>query len=206
MTKTTITTIAVSILALIVAVVVLIGHGSPAVKVGAVPQGSLIDQDIRIMPYGYEEGIAGNANRAEYAIQLNLGSRSNQAYWLNNTGQAVLVGDFQGYLTGTASSTLAAFVGTSTKSTVTDSSAPIYGSILDTVLIATSTPAANIVLNSDVKGGTNGTGWVYVANNQYVVFALENPYNQACTGSVCETATSSNRGYNVNATALVHAF
>jgi len=136
-------------------------------------------------------------------VKLVLGDGQNQVAWKNTTGQVVLASGVQGFISpsaktspAVASSTLAFFVGTSTTSTITDSAAPVFGSLIDTYLIATST-TNTLAIDSFGDKGTNGQQVITVLPNQYVIAVLENPYNQACTGATCETATSTNRGYNL---------
>lgn len=130
----------------------------------------------------------------EQNVALTLGARQNQVAWLNNTGQTVFFDLSRVYPSGIASTTLQVSVGTSTTATVTDSSNPFFASFIDRYLLATSTQPA---INNFKDGGTNGRTVIPVAPNQYFLMVLENPYNQACTGSTCETATSTNRGYNL---------
>lgn len=138
---------------------------------------------------------------------LVMGTGQNQASWQNNTGKTVFISsvDATAFMTtgasttvSSASTTLALSAGTSTRSTVTDSATPVFGSLFDKVLISTGTPylAHDGIVNSAFSG-SNEQGMVAVANGQWVIFALENPYRQDCAGTVCESATSTNRGYNL---------
>lgn len=155
---------------------------------------------------GIAEGspVAVNHNR----VKLTLGARQNQASWLNTTGTTVIVSNVAGILTSSkvgispvASSTLVYSVATSTTPTVVDSqTAPAFAGILDSYLIATST-TNNITIDADKELGTNGQGTVSLLNGQYLIVTLENPYLTAgtCTGTpLCENATSTNRGYNID--------
>jgi hypothetical protein len=210
MTKTSITTIALSILALIVAVVGFTRHSETLV--GSAIQGSLIDQDVRVMPFGEALGNAGTSVRGVQAISLSIGTGANQASWLNTTGQTVYFGDYVGALvaangstTALASTTLSFSVSTSTKSAITDVAAPfVSGSLLNDVLIATGTTPSSITLNSDTLGGTGAAGWLAVPNNTYAIAVLEQPYQ--AVGSAYGNATSTNRGYNISGTAEVYSF
>lgn len=176
---------------------------SAPTKVGA---GDIVQQYPSFWVNGINIGV-----RFQNIVGLNLTDKKNQAVWLNNTGRTVMVGNFKGILVPNgkgspilASSTLILDVATSTTATVTDKAAPIaYSTLIDTYSIATST-TNNIVINSTGNKGTNGQGTIAVAPNQYLIEVLENPYNQACTGVTCETATSTNRGYNISASAEVN--
>lgn len=70
--------------------------------------------------------------------------------------------------------------------------------LIDNARIATSS-APNYLWNSDVGGGTNATGTIAVPDgSSVVIFLQQGDYEPGCTGSVCEPATSTNRGFNLN--------
>lgn len=175
---------------------------SSPTKVGA---GDIVQQ----YPSYWTNGI-NIGSRFVTAVPLNLKDKQNQVAWLNNTGQVVMASNFKAIIVPsgkgakTASSTYIMDVATSTTATITNSAAPIaYPTLIDTYSLATST-TNNIVINSGKNGGTNGQSTIAIAPNQYLILVLENPYNQACTGSVCETATSTNRGFNLSASAEIN--
>ena len=198
MTKTTITAIALSILAFIVAVVSL--FGSHSTNVGALtPAGS----PVNITPDVYANGLWTGA-RFEQDIGLTMNDRVNQASWKNTTGNTVYVSDAIFHLIPNAknvtlaSSSFNFFIGTSTTATVADQSilTNING-LIDTYVIATSSNATSTVASSNVKGGTNGKGVIGVAPGQYIVAALESVSASCTGGNGCESATSTNRGFNI---------
>lgn len=165
--------------------------------------GDQVQNDVFYFTNGAAFGSNGRT-LLNYA-HLDIGKGQNQVSWLNNTGKPVKIPIAETFVTTSpgssataiASSTLALYAGTSTTATIANSANPIYGSIIDGTLIATSTPqnSFNGIVNSAFSG-TREQGVVRVPNGQYVIFTVENPYNQACTGVTCESATSSNRGMN----------
>lgn len=169
------------------------------------PKPSVKGSDI-VEPYpSYWSNGINIGSRYLTHVTLKMGDGQNQAFWKNTTGQNVYVSGFISQLvssakttTPIASSTEALFGATSTASTITDSATPFsYSGFIDTALIATST-AQYVIITADNKG-TNGHSTVLLKPNDYLLLALENPYIQSCTGATCETATSTNRGYNINA-------
>lgn len=206
MSKKTITIVA--ILAIIIVVVGLVAFHKTAQTAGAPIQGSLIDQDTRVMPYGYAYGYAGNAYRGVGSFDITLGNGQNQGSWPNNTGQVVYVPEsIVAYTSpnakGTASSTLFLTVGTSTAPTIADATKnALYGSLIDTFSIATSTnvnATSSAVISNEGNAGTNGLHVIAVYPGQYVIAVLESPCPLATTGAGqgCELATSTARGYNL---------
>lgn len=177
---------------------------------GATKLGSQIQPE----PFWFGNGLQlGSDGSFENRIPLYMGTGQNQVAWCNNTGKTVIVSGYRGILispsvvanplgvtpasfgTPIASTTLVMFVGTSTKTTVTDALIePVYGSLIDTALIATGT-TNNTVINSTKNSGTNGVASIPVLNGICVIEVLENPYTWQ--QGVSETATSTARGYNI---------
>ena len=126
-----------------------------------------------------------------------------QAFWKNDTGRTVYVDladiAFLATSTGatpTASSTMVFSVATSTGTTLNEYSKP-YGSLIDAVSISTSSVPLGGTINNMV-GGTNGKGEIAVTAGQSVVFLIRSAYGAGCVSASnnCETATSTNRGFN----------
>lgn len=171
--------------------------------------GSTVSSDIPWFTNGYK---VGNSNALYTATSLSLPVGVNQASWLNNTGQIVVVDNSHVDLLGTASTTMKLYVGTSTKSTVTDSfalgTAPMWSQTIDGYSIATSTSglsATQAFTVADNYGShkTNYSSFMEVLPNQYLIAVLSSncsTYSQACG----ETATSSNRGYTLAIPILYH--
>lgn len=138
-------------------------------------------------------------------VRMQMGVGTNQISWLNNTGNTVFIPSSLAKVStnGTASTTYAITMGTSTAATVTDAqTAPVYGSMIDGALIATSTVFTTVsnIQNSTLVG-TKEQGYIRVPAGQHVIAVMENPYKVpgTCTGATCENATSTNRGFsNVN--------
>lgn len=123
-------------------------------------------------------------------------SGSNQAAWYNNLGKTVFVTPDNvmiGFPSGTATSTLVLYVGTSTSSTFTDYARPSVATLLvDGALVATSTSAGTTGIYK--MGTTSVAANVFaVPAGGYLVFDVQERFACKSDGS-CNTATSSNRG------------
>lgn len=154
--------------------------------------------------FWFNNGIQQGQNGigVNYGPTVIIGPGQNQGAWKNNTGKTVYVStNDTNIITTNASSTIVAstsmylWVGTSTTATVADNSAPIYGSVLDRVLLATSSPVGTVhdgILNSAFSG-SNEQGTVAVPNGAYLITVMES-VNGLPVG---EAATSTNRGFNL---------
>lgn len=125
-----------------------------------------------------------------------IGARSNQASFRNTTGRTIYVDLAEMVTTGTASSTYQFFVATSTTATRSDNFTDPFSTLIDAFTLATSTTVRAV--NSIKDAGTNGRSVIPVTDGQYVLLTFQQTYNNTCNGSLCETATSTNRGFNVN--------
>lgn len=150
--------------------------------------------------YGAPEMVDGVSLGKEDIIKntkkLSLLAGDNNLGWKNNTGRTVYVSATVVSNTGVASSTMTIDVATSTSQNITDYSDP-FSEVIDSFSLATSSPAGTIA-NSFVDGGTNGTGYVQVADQEWVSLLLSATAGTGCDGSACETATSTNRGFNLD--------
>lgn len=122
-----------------------------------------------------------------------IGPAQNQASWYNNLGRAVVVEYSEIYFAGTASSSLRASMGTTSAATISNNFAAPFASSVDNALVATGT--VNLVINSDFSSSGNGKGSMVVLPGQYFYWFFRQDDGRACTGSVCEAATSTNRGF-----------
>lgn len=132
-----------------------------------------------------------------------IGTADNNDGWQNLTGKTVYVDRVDVEIVdGAASSTMVFDVATSSSENLSDTSDP-YSEFIDSQAISTSTPAGR-VLNTIADSGTNGTGVVQVDDQEYVSlrFLQGNTSGTtalgSCSSGVCETATSTNRGFNVD--------
>lgn len=139
-------------------------------------------------------GIGGEAH---YSKRLIIPAGENQVAWRNTTGRDFYLDTPNvgiGYTSGTASSSLLAYVSIETTATVDDFAAPDGTLVLQGSAIATST-AADVWRHATTS--TDGTGYIVPAGS-YLVFNVQSLntvlYSIACTGATCETATSTNRG------------
>lgn len=193
-------------IALVVGITVHFVHSSqPSAVAGSVnPSGGDIIQSVNTFVPGI---VIGAKFETWYAVNMPLGT--NQASWCNTTGQVAYAEDARFSLASTtpngnvvASTTLALSVGTSTKSTITDTQV-VYGGLINQALIATSTAAFDAKSQVFVEGnGINGAGGVAsstiaVSPSECVVASLENPY--VTVGNINGySATSTGRGYVLN--------
>jgi len=202
--KTTIASIALSVIAVVIAVVTLAGSFHSSGKVGAVYQPA--GGTVQFTPDTYAGGlnIGGKyINWVSFVIPIG----ANQASWCNNTGHVVYGSGARFALASTtangsvsAANSLVLSVGTSTKSTVTDSTA-LYGGLINQAFIATSSNAfdrnSQVIIGGNAGGGTisgvTASSTIAIAPAECVVAALENPYS-ASAGY----ATTSTRGYVLN--------
>lgn len=145
-------------------------------------------------------GVAIGSREINFAVSGTLGSGVNQGGYTNKTGRRVVVEYAEARTTGTASTSYNFYVGTSTSlsNTTIDFAAggTMFSELIDAKQVATSTP--NIVVNSIKDSGTNGRGALEIDPGESVLFSFRQTNVQACTGATCETATSTNRGFNVN--------
>lgn len=181
MTKTSITTIAVSILALIVAAVGFVSHSTAPVKVGAVPGINPTGGNTYYQVDSYTGGLTIGSRYEQY-ISLSIGAGQNYASWTNNTGQAVFASGFRGTLvnaTSTASTTspstpyppyvnntLMTSVSTSSSAVLTISSTTIpgYGALVDRWRLAAGTsPDWYYPISNTNTNGTFATSTVIVS-------------------------------------------
>lgn len=149
----------------------------------------------------------GKNSSAVFTASGTLAPGQNIDYWTNKTGRTVLFDYADVVQTGTgyASSTMRISVfATSTVSGINPYVAPkvstssLSNFLIDNVRMGTSSPS-NYVWNADVNGGTNATGTIAVPDgSSLVLFLQQGDYQANCTGSICEPATSTNRGFNLN--------
>lgn len=128
-----------------------------------------------------------------------IGSGVNQASFQNKTGRVMCADLAVVRTTGTASSSYRITVGTSTSATVSDFAA-LTGdnrSIID-FSFATSTTATS---SNSVHGVGAVAGVVCVNADEYYNIALRagtsTTASAGCNGATCESATSTNRGFDI---------
>jgi len=178
---------------------------SPSLRGSAVKLGAQVQQESFWFVNGEQQGP--NGELLNWTPTFTMGIGSNQAAWQNTTGSTVYVSSVQSNClmtvgasttVTTASTSMYLWMGTSTTATVTNppvGTQPLLGSVFDKVLIATSSAVGVIhdgITNSALSG-SNEQGMVPVANGQYLL-AVMMPVNAAPIG---ETATSTNRGFNL---------
>lgn len=187
-----------AVVALVVSVLTLaffnVSHSAPAAQssdtLGQIA-GTVVNTPT-IFVAGHSDG--GNFVTVSADGEIPVGQ--NQAAWRNTTGRTVYVnaGDVRlGYASGTATSSYAFFVGTSTSASYTDFARPSVTTLLiDGALIATSTAATGGPITR--VGTTTSAGVdVSVPAGSYVVFDVQERY--FCkANAACEIATSTNRG------------
>lgn len=202
------TLIVSAILSVIIAVVVLVvglnfvGNSTPVIsqRVGQVGA----DGGTYNSPVSFVAGISLDSNNELVVSKSSvMGPGVNQAFYQNKTGRIVYVDYIDAYPVSTtnnfgavttASSSMRVSVGTSTTASIANNFAAPFATLIDNALIATGTP---MVVNSDKDVGTNGRGTIPVLPGQYIYILMRQDSGNTCTGSICETATSTNRGFNL---------
>lgn len=197
------------IVALVVALAVGLGfaaHSSPTSVSDSSVGSQAASGGTYTNPVQFTKGLSLDvSNEIILAKRGTIAAGQNQGAWLNDTGRIVYV-DYAELSTvstvspltnsATASTSMRVSIGTSTAaSNLAINFTQPYASLVDNALIATGTP--NISINSDKDVGTNGRGTVPVLPGKYVYFLLRQDSTANCTGSVCENATSTNRGFNL---------
>lgn len=151
-------------------------------------------------PAGFKKGIAYGSRSVHFTAEGDLLAGVNQVAWRNTTGRKVVVDKAEMRTTGTASSSYLFYVGTSTAASNTsfDFGTAMFSELIDAPSLATSSPIKVFTSMSDTDQGTNGRGAIEVEDGEYVLFMFrKQDLINSCSGSVCEAATSTNRGFNV---------
>jgi hypothetical protein len=205
------------IVTVIVAAVVAFGVASLAVSATTGKSLGASASQVQSVLWQFTNGISldpGNSSaggNGDYVFTKGgtIPAGANQAVWINKTGRTVYVDYADVITTGIASSSMrvsavaTSSVSTSTLATTASSmwlTAPIAnpagGLLIDNVQIGTSSPK-NTIINTDVGPGTNASGTIPVADGSGIIFSLRQNNPNNCTGSACEQATSTNRGFNL---------
>lgn len=178
---------------------------SPSLRSSAVKLGAQVQQEAFWFVNGLQLGSSGFTVNWSPAVSMTTGK--NQVAWQNTTGKTIYTSSVEANCimtlgasstVTTASTSMYLWIGTSTTATVGDpaiGTQPLLGSILDKVLIATSSAVGAIhdgITNSTLSG-SNEQGDVAVTNGQYILAAMES-VNASPIG---ETATSTARGFNL---------
>lgn len=165
---------------------------------------------VRIDTDQFVNGLSiGSPATFENWVRGTIPAGSNQASWRNNVGGAeVIVDRVILRTTGTASSTFRLISGTSTAATIADFTAPAFTNTAFIVFPFATSSTATTTNNFEGSGADQaaygGIGAVSVADGGFVNFALlqglSGTPSPGClsVGSVCESATSTNRGFNVD--------
>ena len=183
----------VSWVALVVGLVALIIVGIAALSSGSQPAqlGGAYGVNIANPTF-----VAG-ADFGNYPVNYNwaagkIGPKTNQAYWKNTSGATAYISSFLMATDGTASSsyTFYAYASTSPVSNLYNFTAPTGNGTINLITpftIATSSAATTTPLANQIR----------VPANSYVNLLFQATNGTGCNGTTCETATSSNRGFNV---------
>lgn len=164
--------------------------------------------DIESNPPWFTNGFGFGTNKALYLSgTLALVSGQNQMAWQNNTGSTVTVDVSRFDLNGTASSTFAVWVGTSTTATVTNqfntNTAPMWSQLISASnTIATGTIGTYPTqLDNFVNHKSGYPAEIQVLNGQYLLLVA----SSFCTADgACNTATSTARGWTALLPFLYH--
>jgi len=150
----------------------------------------------------FPDGLSINDVTENY-VQGTIELQEYQKSFCNKTDRTVFFDYAEAYINGTASSTLTLDIATSSTATLAYNASP-FSELIDSYSITTSTTYK--LVNSIKNAGTNGINSIAVTAEECLVFFLQNPYSSgaSCTGSLCENATSTARGYTVNYKARYH--
>ncbi len=138
------------------------------------------------------------------AIEINkvvsIPAGSDNFVYTNRSGRAQYVDLLALRTSGTASSTFTLVAGTSTSATAWNGfSVPSnLKSFLSATLATSSTATSTNSIQGNGAPSGSGAGVAYLAAGESLIVGLYQTYGNACTGAVCETATSTNRGFNVS--------
>lgn len=205
--KSVIVSVVVSLLALVVGGFAIVGEVKEQLAVSraeqaAVPEAlggpggafSVLARGAGSLPDGIELGD-GYVN---FHAAGTIGSGVNTASWKNKTGRKVVIDYAEMRTTGTASTTFDFFVSTSSAATIStfDFGAANFSELIDGKRVATS--SAILVVNSIKDAGTNGRSAIEVEDGEFVFLGFRQSFaTNSCNGAWCESATSTNRGFNV---------
>jgi len=149
--------------------------------------------DIGKFPEGAQIGDIGSRY---YALSLPAGV--NQGSYRNTSGHVQYVDLAILHTDGVASSTFILTAGTSTAATFNSFSVQSNTNSLLKMTLATSSAATttNSVGGLGERSGSGG-GVAVLNDGDYLNYGLYQTYGSPCDGSLCEAATSTNRGFNV---------
>jgi len=199
----------IAVFAVILALVGLVGGNQPVSKVIERvierPLSGVSDFDeLALQDAGVEDAVI------DYH-QFVLGSGVTSDVWTNRTGTDVFV-DYGSLITsGTASTSYRVFMFATTSTSVASTndftliSAALNTDIIRAWPLATSTTATTTDTVYAINDGINDGMPTRIRNGQSVIVYLQSTFFGPCSGSVCETATSTNRGFNVTGFIRTHA-
>lgn len=209
------TLIAVGLIIAAVVVGYLAFHASaPAAPVQQAPASDTRagDATVSTYPTWYPNGLSlGSGSAGTNVLPVFLGVGVNQWFWTNNTGATQFVVDPTLYLTGTttgnpaiASSTFAFYVGTTTPTaTLSDFARPGSINPIDGAIIATSTGQLATITSTTTTAGIKGI--IPVKNGERLFVMFVQTYG-CVANALCETATSTNRGFNVKGSVPINGY
>lgn len=158
------------------------------------PRAGLTQSNVGEFPEGV---LIGQVAQRYYTVSLPAGIA--QASYRNTSGRTQFVDLANLTTNGIASSTQTITVGTSTSATFNGYSVPPNVKTLLNCTLATSTPSntnANSTHGTCAVASTGGV--VRLADGEYLNIGLYQTFGNVCTGALCETSTSTNRGFTVS--------
>lgn len=184
-------------------------HGSAVPASQPKPLG---DATVSNYPTAYINGLqlGNNPTVFENMYAMTIGTGQNQASWQNTTGGTIWVDTPEMYFLPTttnasmvASSSMAFYFGTSSTAVIANNFVRPAGLLpIDGALIATSTRGQVTVSATSTTAGIKGV--IPVQNGEWVFGLVESNGCTSATVGLCETATSSNRGFNVGVRSHVY--
>lgn len=182
------------VVALAVAVAAFFGlsHAIPA----SAPSAGYTQSNLGEFPEGAKLGDAGVRN-----VAISIPAGSDQFAYHNTSGRTQYVSVPALSTTGTASTTFTVTAGTSTAATfngfTVQSGAQSVKALLNAFIATSSVATTTNSLQGPGAQTGQGAGVIALPDGGYLNVGIYQTYATQCTGSVCETATSTNRGFNV---------
>lgn len=192
------------IIAILVGAMVLLSNHAAAPVLG--------DATVSAFPTWYPNCIGNGVGTEVYSCWSagKIGPGSNIGYFKNPTSRRIYITNVQANTIAnaaginTASTTYRIFAASSTISTNFNTTASVdFGAPartywgIDGGIIATSSGPLSISATSTSGTTSSGNVGTWLEPGQYLIIALQQQYTTPCTGSQCETATSTNRGFDL---------
>lgn len=150
----------------------------------------------------YTNGVGIGPEYATFSRSGTIGAGANQGSWCNlssspGLGRTAYIDLATITTSGTASSSFKFYIATSTTARISNDFTAPFGSLINGFTIATSSPATT---TSSIEQKRSGFAVIPVTVGQCVVTQMQASNGSVCAsvGGLCESATSTNRGFNID--------